>query len=57
MLQTDRDSLLAIVASMLDLFSAIISPVLTVALVVMVSIAVGIYRLAGRPQLKHRDQT
>ncbi|MFO7664374.1 MAG: hypothetical protein R6X18_17520 [Chloroflexota bacterium] len=57
MLHTDRDSILAIVASMLVLFSAMISPVLTVALVVMVSIAIGIYRLAGRLQLKYRDQT
>jgi hypothetical protein len=56
MLQTDKDSIVAIAASMLVLFSAMISPVLTIALVVVVVIAVGLYRLAGRPRPKRRDQ-
>ena len=48
MMPTDRDSVLAIVASLLVLFSAMINPVLTIALVVFVLIALAIYRLAGR---------
>lgn len=52
MLQNDKDSILAIAASMLVLFSAMINPLLTVALVAIVVIAIGIYRLAGRPQMK-----
>jgi uncharacterized membrane protein YvlD (DUF360 family) len=52
MLQTGKDSILAIVASMLVLVSAMISPVLTIALVVVVVLTVGLYRLAGRRQSK-----
>jgi hypothetical protein len=53
MLPTDKDSILAIAASMLVLFSAMINPVLTVVLTAVVAIALGIYRLAaGRPQPK-----
>lgn len=48
MMPTDRDSVLAIVASLLVLFSAMINPVLTIALVVFVLIAVAIHRLARR---------
>ncbi len=47
-MSTDRDSVLAIVASLLVLFSAMINPVLTIALVVFVLIAVAIHRLARR---------
>ena len=48
MMPTDRDSVLAIVASLLVLFSAMITPALTIALVVFVLIALVIHRLAGR---------
>ena len=47
-MSTDRDSVLAIVASLLVLFSAMINPVLTIALVVFALIAVAIHRLARR---------
>ncbi len=48
MMPTDRDSVLAIVASLLVLFSAMINPVLTLALVLFVLIALAIRWLAGR---------
>jgi len=48
MMPTDRDSVLAIVASLLVLFSAMINPALTIALVIFVLIAPAMYRLAGR---------
>ncbi len=42
MMPTDRDSLLAIVASLLVLFSAMINPALTIALVIFVLTALAI---------------
>ncbi len=48
MFKTDRDGVVAIVASLLVLFSAMINPVLTIALVVVVLITMALYKLAGR---------
>lgn len=48
MMPTDRDSVLAIVASLFVLFSAMINPALTIALVLFALIALAIQRLAGR---------
>lgn len=53
MTKSDRDSVLAIVASLLVLFSAMVNPVLTIALVIVVLIMIGISRLTGRARPKH----
>lgn len=52
MLPTDRDGILAILASMLVLFSAMLSPLLTVALVILVLVIMALTKLVQRPQPK-----
>ena len=47
MMPTDRDSVLAIIASLLVLFSAMINPALTIALLLFVLLALAVHQLAG----------
>jgi hypothetical protein len=52
MTHIDRDSVLAIAASLFVLFTAMLNPVLTIGLVIVVLIVVAIRRLLGRPHPK-----